>query len=350
MMDQQKEFSGTMPVRDAYQFDNAALQRYMEKHVEDFSGTLAVEEFKGGQSNPTYLLNAGGMKYVLRRKPPGTLLKSAHAVDREYRVITALAKTDVPVAKTYCLCTDDSIIGTWFYVMEYVEGRIFWNLESVPMEDRPVLFDSMNDAIAKLHMVDYKKLGLEDYGKQGNYFSRQISRWSKQYEASKDKDYPMMNNLIAWLNANIPDNDDVSIVHGDFRANNVIFHPSEPRVIAILDWELSTLGHPLSDFANLCMIWNVPEERLEGLLGVDCGSVNMPEEKEYLEAYCRRIGRDSVENWNYYLAFNVFRLAAIIYGILGRVRSGTAASQQAVAVGEYAGPLVERGWELTQGS
>ncbi|MCP4755636.1 MAG: phosphotransferase [Proteobacteria bacterium] len=351
MLDRQKEFSGTKPVADALKFDTDALQKYMEEHVEGFSGSLVVNQFKGGQSNPTYVLEADRKKYVLRRKPPGVLLKSAHAVDREYRVISALAQTDVPVAKTYCLCTDDSVIGTWFYIMEHVEGRIFWDFESVPFEERPAIYDAMNDAIAKLHMVDHKKIGLENYGKQGSYFERQLSRWSKQYEASKDQNYPAMENLIAWLKASIPENDETTIVHGDYRLDNIIFHSTEPKILAILDWELSTLGHPMSDFAYHCMYWRFPaDDTFNGLGEKDCKAENIPTEEEYVAAYCRKIGRDSIENWEYYLAFNVFRVAAIVFGILGRLRDGTASSQQAEETAELAVPLSELGWQLAQES
>ncbi len=351
MLDKQEEFSGTMPVRDSQRFETDALQSYMEDHVEGFSGKLEVEQFKGGQSNPTYLLSAGGIKYVLRRKPPGTLLKSAHAVDREYRVITALGQTDVPVAKTYCLCTDASIVGTWFYIMEYVEGRIFWTYQDVPLDKRADIWEGMNDGISKLHKVDYEQVGLGDYGKQGSYFVRQLSRWSKQYEASKDAEYPAMDNLIAWLQANLPEKDETSIVHGDFRLDNLIFHPTEPRIIAILDWELSTLGHPLSDFSYHCMAWRFPSgEPFNGFAGEDLSTMNIPGERDYLAAYCRRTGRENVDNWEYYMAFNVFRLAAIGHGIIGRIKSGTAASSQAEEMTKSIRDVGELGWRLAQES
>ncbi|MBT3226502.1 MAG: phosphotransferase family protein [Deltaproteobacteria bacterium] len=343
-VDRQKEFSGAGPVRSGFELDNKALTKYMEENVEGFSGTLEIKQFKGGQSNPTYELSAGGKKYALRRKPSGKLLKSAHAVDREYKVISALNQTDVPVAKTYALCTDESVIGSWFYIMDCVEGRIFWTLDNTPVEQRPEIFDAMNDAMAKLHSVDYKAVGLADYGKQGSYFSRQISRWSKQYQASVDEPCIVMDELIAYLTENIPENDETSIVHGDYRIDNMIFHPTEPRILAILDWELSTLGHPLSDFSYSCMAWYLPGgDGGNGVLGLDFETQRIPTEQDYIDAYCRRTGRTSIDNWHYYMAFNFFRLSGITFGIAGRVRDGTASSPQAIATGAMAEPLAEQG-------
>ncbi len=344
-VDRQKEFSGTSEVREGFELDINALQEYMEKNVEGFSGSIELSQFKGGQSNPTYQIIAGGKKYVLRRKPSGKLLKSAHAVDREYKVITALGQTDVPVAKTYALCTDDSVIGSWFYIMDCVEGRIFWTYENIELDDRPAMFDVMNETIAKLHKVDYKAIGLGDYGKEGNFFSRQISRWSKQYRASVEEEYAPMEELLEWLEGNIPDNDEVSIVHGDYRVDNMIFHPTEPKILAILDWELSTLGHPLSDFAYHCMLWRIPGGELKGFAGLDLKSLKFPTEEEYIKAYCQRIGKSSIDNWNYYQAFNFFRLSGIAFGIKGRVRDGTAASKQAKATSTLAEPLAVFGLE-----
>ncbi len=342
-IDRQKEFSGTSPVRAGFELDINVLQDYMAENVEGFSGSIELSQFKGGQSNPTYQIMAGGKKYVLRRKPNGKLLKSAHAVDREYKVITALGQTDVPVAKTYALCTDDSIIGSWFYIMECVEGRIFWTNENIPLEERPAMFDVMNDTIAKLHKVDYKTIGLADYGKEGNFFSRQISRWSKQYKASVEKKSPIMEELIEFLENNIPENDEVSIVHGDYRVDNMIFHPTEPKVLAILDWELSTLGHPLSDFAYHCMLWRIPSGHLKGFAGLDLKALKFPTEEEYVNSYCQRLGKSSIDNWNYYMAFNFFRISGIAFGIKGRVRDGTAASKQAKEMAKIAEPLAEFG-------
>jgi len=344
MVDRQKEFTGAGPVREGFELDEKVLTAYMEENVEGFSGSLDVRQFKGGQSNPTYQLSAGGKKYVLRRKPSGKLLKSAHAVDREYRVITALNQTDVPVAKSYALCTDESVIGSWFYIMDCVDGRIFWTVENTPIEQRLEIFDAMNDAQAKLHMVDHEAVGLADFGKQGSYFERQISRWSKQYRASVDEPYPAMEELIQFLLDNIPDNDQTTIVHGDYRIDNMIFHPTEPRVLAILDWELSTLGHPLADFSYSCMAWHTPTEvGGTGFLGLDLEKMCIPTMQDYVEAYCKRTGRSDIDNWHYYMAFNFFRLSGIVFGIAGRVRDGTAASPQAVATAAMAGPLAEMG-------
>ncbi len=344
MIDRHESFSGYGPIRQGQEFDVKALETYMASNVKGFKGPIKVNQFKGGQSNPTYLITTDNKKYVLRRKPSGNLLKSAHAIDREYNIITALAKTDVPTAKTYALCTDESIIGTWFYIMEYMEGRIFWSYNKIPMKDRAEIYNSMNQAIANLHKVDYKALGLSNYGKSGNYFARQISRWSKQYEASKDRSYEITEKLIQWLKDNIPENDETTIVHGDFRLDNIVFHPKENRVIAILDWELSTLGHPLSDFSYTCMIWRFPNTFLDGLYGENLKKEGIPTEEEFIEMYCRRTGRSHIDNWNYYMAFNMFRLAAIVFGVKGRVRDGTASSDQAKATAEMAVPLSELGW------
>ncbi|MGV1684901.1 phosphotransferase [Sphingopyxis sp. NJF-3] len=324
--------TGTTAVRDAHRFDEAALARWMADHVAGFAGPLAVEQFKGGQSNPTYKLVTPRRSYVLRRKPPGPTLKGAHAVDREARILTALGGAGFPVARVHGLCTDDSVIGSWFYVMEMVEGRIFWDatFPGVARADRPRYFDAMNGAIARLHMIDYRVLGLEDYGRPGNYFARQIARWSRQYredpDAGRNGD---MDALIEWLPAHIPDGEESGIVHGDFRCDNMIFHPSEPRVVAVLDWELSTLGHPLADFPYHAMMYRMPPHIVAGLAGGNLAALNIPAEEDYVAAYCARTGRSGIANWDFYIAFNVFRLAAIFHGIRGRVIRGTAASSQA---------------------
>lgn len=344
-------FTGTMAVQEKHQFDVASLQAYMQEHVEGFSGELEVSQFKGGQSNPTYKLSAGGKHYVLRRKPPGELLASAHAVDREYRVITALADTDVPVAKTYCLCEDDSVIGTAFYIMDCVEGRVLWDPELPDLSpgERTAIFEDMNRVIAALHNVDYKAIGLEDYGKAGNYFARQISRWSKQYKASETETIEAMDRLIEWLPENIPPGDDTAIVHGDFRLDNVMLHPTEPRIIAVLDWELSTLGHPLADFAYHCMTWHIPKGAFRGLGGVDLKSIGIPTEEEHIQSYCSRTGKDiDPSHWDFYMAYNMFRLAGILQGIMGRVKAGTAASKQAEQMGSAAKPLAEMAWQQVE--
>jgi len=352
MTDRQARFSGTMPVRAAHAFDVAALERFMAAQVEPFTPPLAVEQFKGGQSNPTYLLtDARGRRYVLRRKPPGVTHKTAHAVDREHRVISALAKhTDIPVARPYALCTDPDLIGSWFYVMEHVEGRIFWEatVPGVSREERSAVFDAMNDTIAALHSVDYAAIGLADFGKPGNYFARQISRWSRQYEEDAEiaGRFAAMDRLVEWLPENIPAGDETAIVHGDFRIDNLIFHPAEPRILAILDWELSTLGHPLADFAYHAMMYRMPPKGFTGLVGADLEALGIPTERDYVRRYCARTGRDTIpeEEMNFYIAFNMFRLAGILHGILGRVKRGTAASAHAAEQGAMCEPLAELAW------
>ncbi|MES1986044.1 MAG: phosphotransferase [Pseudomonadota bacterium] len=320
------------PVRAAHRFDEAALANWMADTVPGFAGPLDVQQFSGGQSNPTYRLGTPGRNYVLRRKPPGVLLKGAHAVDREYRVISALHGAGFPVPATFGLCMDDSIIGTAFYVMELVEGRNFWDTAcpEVPDADRPAYFDAMNDTIARLHNLDPAAIGLDDYGRPGNYFERQIGRWSGQYRDDADAGrLPAMDALIEWLPANIPPGEEASIVHGDFRCDNMLFHPTEPRVIAVLDWELSTLGHPLADFGYHLMVYRMPPGYSTGLAGLDLRACNIPSEADYIAAYCRRTGRDGIDGLNFYVAFSLFRLAAIIHGIKGRLIRGTASSPQA---------------------
>ncbi|KEQ52733.1 phosphotransferase [Sphingobium chlorophenolicum] len=326
--------AGTTAVREAYRFDEAALARWMEAHVDGYAGPLSVEQFKGGQSNPTYKLVTPRRSYVLRRKPPGQVLKGAHAVEREARVLSALGGTGFPVAHVHGLCTDDSIIGSWFYVMEMVEGRIFWDatFPDVGRDQRAAYFDAMNGTIATLHRLDPEAVGLGDYGRPGNYFERQIARWSKQYledeEAGRD---PGMDRLIEWLPTAIPAGDETRIVHGDFRCDNMIFHPTEPRVLAVLDWELSTLGHPLADFAYHAMMFRMPPDIVAGLGGADIAALGIPNEEEYRAAYCRNVGRPPISEADYAfcIAFNFFRLAAIFHGIKGRVIRGTAASAHA---------------------
>ena len=324
--------AGTTSVRAGHVFDEPSLIRWMEANVAGYSGPLLVEQFKGGQSNPTYKLVTPARNYVLRRKPPGRILQGAHAVDREARVLSALGKTDVPVPHVHALCTDDSVIGTWFYVMDMVEGRNFWDatFPEVPRDDRPAYFDAMNEAIARLHQVDFNAVGLADYGRPGNYFARQIGRWTRQYleDADAGRD-PDMDRMIEWLPAHIPQDDEAAIIHGDFRCDNMIFHPTEPKVAAILDWELSTLGHPLADFANHAIMYRMPPEIVAGLAGADLAALNIPSEADYIAAYCRRTGRTSIPDYEFYIAFNFFRLAAIFHGIKGRVIRGTAASAHA---------------------
>lgn len=325
--------TGTTAVREGYAFDEAALENWLKANVEGYAGPLGVEQFKGGQSNPTYKLVTPARSYVLRRKPPGEILKGAHAVEREAKVLTALHAQGFPVARVYGLCTDESVIGTWFYVMEMVEGRIFWDatVPGVSNEERAAIFDAMNATIAQLHSYDPETIGLGDYGKPGNYFARQVGRWSRQYRedeaAGRDE---AMDAVIEWLEANMPEDDGASsVIHGDFRIDNMIFHPTEPRVLAVLDWELSTLGHPLADFAYHAMMYHMPPHIVAGLGGADIAALGIPSEEDYVAAYCRRTGREGLPDYRYTMAFNFFRLAAIFHGIKGRVIRGTAANAQA---------------------
>jgi aminoglycoside phosphotransferase (APT) family kinase protein len=351
-MSQYDDYIGTRPIAEAHRFDVPALQDYLRDHVAGFEGPLEVEQFKGGQSNPTYLLRAGGRRYVLRRKPPGTLLPSAHAVDREYRVITALAGTDVPVARTHVLCTEESVIGTMFYVMDYVEGRVLWDpqLPGLTPRERAAIFDELNRVIAALHRVDYRAIGLETYGKPGNYFARQIDRWSKQYRASETERIEAMDRLIEWLPGNIPSGDATSIVHGDYRVDNVIFDRSEPRILAVLDWELSTLGHPMADFSYHMMAWRLSSDEFRGLRGCDLEALGIPGEREYLDAYLRRTGAAAPgeKDWNFCMAYNMFRAAAIFQGVMARAVAGNAASARAVETGRRARPMAELGWKQVE--
>ena len=340
--------SGTTAVREGYAFDEGALTAWMAANVDGFAGPMTIEQFKGGQSNPTYKLVTPGKSYVLRRKPPGELLKGAHAMDREAKVLTALEKAGFPVAHVYGLCTDDGVIGTMFYVMDMVEGRIFWDatIPDVSKAERVALFDAMNATMAQLHMVDYNAVGLGDYGRPGNFFERQIRRWSQQYLDDKDAGRdPNMDRLIEWLPANIPAGDDAtSIIHGDFRVDNLIFHPSGPRVLAVLDWELSTLGHPGADFAYNAMMYRMPPYIVAGLGGADISALGIPSEEQYLAAYCRRTGRTGMPAYDFYIAFNFFRLAAIFHGIKGRVIRGNASSAQAHERVKVLPELMELAW------
>lgn len=335
---------------NAHQFDEEKLARYLEQQVDGFKGPLSAEKFAGGQSNPTFAINAHSGRYVLRRKPPGQLLKSAHAVDREYRVINALANTDVPVAKAYHLCEDDSIIGSMFYLMEYVDGRIYWDaaLPELNNSERSAFYQEMNRVLACLHSVDVEAVGLGDYGKPGNYFQRQVSRWSQQYRASETHTIPAMEQLLSWLPANQPDDDGrVSLVHGDYRLDNMIFHPTEARVLAVVDWELSTLGHPYADLAYQCMQLRLPKGgNLSGLMGIDRNTLGIPNEEDYVASYCKRMGIEGIPNWNFYLAFSFFRLAAIVQGIKKRALDGNASSDNALKVGDMTEALAEAAMPL----
>jgi aminoglycoside phosphotransferase (APT) family kinase protein len=346
------QFTGTKPVSPQHAFDHGRLADYLRAHVEGFDGALQVEQFKGGQSNPTFKLTAGNRSYVLRRKPPGVLLPSAHAVEREYRVISALAGTDVPVARAYALCEDPEVIGTAFYVMDFVDGRVLWDpsLPGMTTRERAGIYDALNQVIAALHRLDPKKLGLADYGRPGQYIERQVARWSKQYRAAETQKIDAADRLMQWLPQHIPAGDETSIVHGDYRLDNMIFAAGEPRVLAVLDWELSTLGHPLADFSYHCMSWHIPPGRFRGIGGLDLESLGIPSEQEYIDAYCRRTGRDGIAHWDFYLAFGLFRIAAILQGIAKRALDGTAASAQAVETGKRARPMAELGWRIAQRS
>jgi len=340
---------GTTPVRAGYGFDEEGLERWMLAHVGGYVGPLTVEQFKGGQSNPTYKLTTRARAYVLRRKPRGVLLKGAHAVDREARVMAALGKTGFPVPGILGLCTDESVIGTWFYVMEMVAGRIHWDatFPEVPRGERAAYFDAMNDTLARLHNVDFRSVGLEDFGRVGGYLERQLGRLGKQYLedelAGRD---PFMDRLLEWLRAHIPAaSDSTTLIHGDLRCDNMIFHPTQPRVLAVLDWELATLGDPLADFAYHAMMYRMPPTIVAGLAGADLGALGIPDEKSYVAAYLRRTGRPELPAYDYYVAFNFFRLAAIFHGIKGRAMRGTAASAQALERAASFSELARLGWE-----
>ena len=353
MSQRAEQNTGTREVSDAHRFDEQRLLDYLSSRDRSFRGPVSVRQFKGGQSNPTYLLDSASGRYVLRRKPPGKLLKSAHAVDREFRIISALHGTGFPVPRPLLLCDDDTVIGTTFFVMEFVEGRIFWDLDlpGLQPEERAAIYDNVNQTIATLHTIDYEAIGLDDYGKPGNYFARQISRWSGQYRASETGTVQAMDALMDWLPDNIPDDESASIVHGDFRLDNMIVHATEPRVVAVLDWELSTIGHPLADFTYHLMTWQMPQIGIGsvGLAGKDLEQLGIPDEEAYLRRYCQRTGRDDgIADRNFYSAFNFFRLAAILQGIAGRVRDGTAASAHAAEAVKSVEPLATMGWQYAQ--
>jgi aminoglycoside phosphotransferase (APT) family kinase protein len=327
------------------------LEAWLRGHVEGFRGPVAAERFAGGQSNPTYRLTAASGNYVLRRKPPGPLLPSAHAVDREFRVMHALADTPVPVPRVHALCEDDGVIGSAFYVMEHLDGRIFWDQrlpEIASAAERAAMFDSMNRVIADLHRVDYAGVGLSEFGRPGNYMGRQIARWSRQYRASETETIAAMDRLIDWLPEHLPPESPPAIVHGDYRMDNLIFHKSEPRVIGVLDWELSTIGDPLADFAYHVLTWRVTPELFRGLAGVDFKALGIPDEPAYVAAYCRRTGRKAIAGWEFYLVYSLFRIAAILQGIAKRAIDGTAAGADAAEQGRLARPLAEQAWQLAQ--
>ena len=352
--------TGTKPVAESHAFDTAALQRYLEAHLDGFAGPLEVEQFKGGQSNPTYKLITPQRSYVMRSKPGSAakLLASAHAVDREFTVMRALHGSNVPVPQMHLLCEDEAVIGRAFYIMEFMAGRVLWDqsLPDIAKPGRAAYYDEMNRVIAALHNVDVAKAGLAGYGKPGNYFERQIGRWTKQYLASITEPIDAMDKLIEWLPANIPpsgrDETQVSVVHGDYRLDNLMFHATEPRAIAVLDWELSTIGHPLADFSYHCMSWHIQPGQFRGIGGLDLAALGIPDEKSYVRSYCERTGRPDpaavMADWNFYLAYNMFRLAGILQGIAKRVEMGTASSAQARQAGAGARPLAEMGWRIAR--
>jgi aminoglycoside phosphotransferase (APT) family kinase protein len=340
-----EDYSGTKPVEERHRIDETRLDAWMHEHVEGYQGPLSVLQFKGGQSNPTYRLNTPSRSYVLRRKPFGKLLPSAHAVDREFRVISALGKQGFPVAKAYALCTDETVIGAAFYIMSMEEGRVFWDptLPSLSRAQRRPIFDEKINVLARLHQYDPQAIGLGDYGKPGNYFARQVDRWTKQYHASETQTIPEMDRLIEWLPRTVPEQERVSVVHGDFRLDNMIFHASEPRVIAVLDWELSTLGDPLADFTYLLMQWVMP-----GLDGADFDALGLPTMNEAAALYCEATGRAGISNLDWYFDYNLFRLAGILQGIAGRIRDGTAASDKARESAARTVPLAQAAWAYAQ--
>ncbi|WP_052311005.1 phosphotransferase [Rubrivivax gelatinosus] len=342
----------------SHAFDVAALERWLAHELPGFQGPLSVEQFKGGQSNPTYKLVTPGGAWVMRTKPgpAAKLLPSAHAIEREYRVMQALAATAVPVPRMVALCEDEAVIGRAFYLMDFVAGRVLWDpaLPGMSPAERAAIHDEANRVIAALHTVDVAALGLADYGRPGNYFERQIARWSKQYQASVTEPIAEMDRLIDWLPQHLPagarDERQVAVVHGDFRLDNLVFAPDAPRVVAVLDWELSTLGHPLADFSYHCMAWHIPPGMFRGLGGLDLAALGIPSEADYLRRYCERTGRSDAEalmaDWNFYLAYNLFRLASITQGIAKRVVDGTASSAQAKATGAATRPLAELAWRF----
>ena len=349
-----EEFMGTKPVSERHRIDLKVLSAWLSQHVEGYTGDLTVEQFRGGQSNPTFKLSAGGSSYVLRSKPApaAKLLPSAHAIDREFRVMDALHKAGFPAARQYALCTDESVIGRAFYIMEFIEGRVLWEqaMPGMTPAARAAHYDEMNRVIAQLHTIDYKAIGLSDYGKPGNYFGRQIDRWTRQYRASETGTIEAMENLIEWLPKNIPPGDDTTIVHGDYRLDNMIFHPTEPRILAVLDWELSTLGHPLADFSYHCMSWHIAPGEFRGIGGLDLKALGIPSQQQYIARYVERTGRSiRMEDFNFYLAYNMFRMAGILQGIMKRHADGTASSEQALKSGRAARPMAEMGWDYASG-
>jgi len=344
--------SATIPVREAHLMDVARLESWLGERLPD-SRPLTIQQFSGGQSNPTYLLSTPGGRYVLRRKPPGALLPSAHAVDREFRILNALANTGVPVPRALCYCDDVSVAGTPFYLMEYVEGRIFWNpaLPGMTPADRAAIYEEMNRVIAAIHAVDPDAVGLADFGRRENYVARQIERWSKQYRASELEHIESMEQLIDWLPRHMPPEESARITHGDFRIDNLIFDRNEFRIRAVIDWELATLGNAFSDFAYHCMPYRMPEALRKGLAGLDLATLGIPSEPHYIGKYLERTGRSPVSpaTFDFYIAFNLFRLASILQGVAARARLGNASSEHATEAGSLTRPIADLGWAQARG-
>ena len=344
------ESSGTIPVREAHAFDVAPLSRYLAPWIPAAADGIRVQQFKGGQSNPTYLLETGGGRYVLRRKPPGDLLPSAHAVDREFRIMSALYGSAVPVPRPVCYCADPGVVGTSFFVMEYVDGRIFWHPELAELApaERGAVYDEMNRVIAAIHSVDPAAVGLSDFGRPDGYVARQIERWTKQYRASELERIDAMEELIAWLPGHVPADEPGRLTHGDYRIDNLIFDAREFRIRAVIDWELATLGNALSDFAYNCMTYRMPAAIRKGVAGLDLAALGIPAEAEYIARYCKRTQRSTAPDFDFYIAFNLFRLASILQGVAARARAGNASSARAVETGKLTRPIAELGWAQAQ--
>ncbi len=339
------------PVREAHRFDVRALENYLERRLEGFHPPWCLSQFEGGQSNPTFLIETGSSRFVLRKKPPGQLLPSAHAVEREYRVMRALSGTDVPVCSMLLQCDDSSIIGTPFIVMGHVEGRVFHDptLPGVNPQDRAAIYEHMSEVLAALHSVRPESVALEGFGRPGNYYARQVSRWSRQYAASETQSVPAMDRLMAWLPANIPATEKTRVVHGDYRLGNMILHPTQPRIEAVLDWELSTLGDALADLAYNQMTYYLPSRRNPTLLGNNPGATGIPSSEAQLDSYCRLTGRDGIEHWNFYLAFSMFRSAAIGQGVYKRGLAGNASSDTALELGRDVQSTANIAWKIAHG-
>ena len=336
--------------RPGHELDEQRLGSYLERHISGFRPPFSVRQFSGGQSNPTYLIEASGGQFVLRKKPPGTLLPSAHQVEREYRIAKALESTAVAVPRMLHLCEDTDVVGTAFYIMEYCDGRIFRDsgLTGCTPGERGAIYAAMAQTLAALHSADWQGLGLSDFGKPAEYVRRQIQRWRRQFESSKTHEIPAMDKLMAWLEAHVPASDEVAVVHGDYRLENLVFDEREPRVIAVLDWELSTLGHPLADLAYNCMPYSFPSSMtvLGGIADLDIGALGIPDEPSYIEAYCARAGRSGIDSWPFFKAFAMFRTTAILQGVYARARQNNAASADALQVGALAAPVAEIGWKI----